>query len=170
MAKYRLLAEHVAPDGQVLPAGTEVGDDTPYPWPMDPSNQMEGIDDDGKKRVDDFWKTHYGHEFRHPDANPNLTDDQRAALEADEEAKKKEEEARKAGPPVSDQQRMEREEEGKPTEAVPPGPARQPSSTATASPTRGGVRASSPGPATIETRREDIRPHRPNEEQSPKDG
>lgn len=51
MAKYRLLAEHVSQDGRVLPPGTLVGDGTPEPWPLDPSTQMEPLDEEGEKKV-----------------------------------------------------------------------------------------------------------------------
>lgn len=169
MAKYRLLVEHSTSDGRVLPAGTEVGDGTPEPWPMEPSNQMEGLDDDGKKRVDEFWQSRYGHPK--PGENPNLSDDAKRQLAKEEEEKVKAEEAKAKGPPVSEAQKAEREAEaeGRPSRGIPPGAAPGPSSTATASPTRGGVTAPSPGPATAEVRRENIRPSKPNEEQSPKD-
>ena len=142
MAKYKLLAEHVTSDGQVLPAGTEVGDGTPYSWPMEPSNQMEGLDEDGKAKVDAFWQSRYGHPYQAPDVNPNLSDADKAALEAEEKAKVDAQKAIEAGPPVSEAQKLERE--GKPPE-----PAPEPNPTSQASPTRGGVRHS-PGPATKE--------------------
>lgn len=133
MAKYKLLAEHVTSDGMVLPAGTEVGDGTPYPWPMDPSNQMEGVDDDGKARVEAYWQERYGHG---PDTTPEAI---AKAREEEAAASAKREEEIKAGPPVSDAQKEEREAE-KPPE---PPPAQA----------RGGVQSPSPGPATVEPRR-----------------
>lgn len=64
MARYRLTYDHHAViDGidYLLPAGTEVGDGTSYPWhytnakgelvDREPSMCMEGLDDEGKARV-----------------------------------------------------------------------------------------------------------------------
>ena len=55
--KYRLLGPHVLADGQQLDAGTEVGDDTDVPWKdidgkeMEPTTQMEGLDDASREKV-----------------------------------------------------------------------------------------------------------------------
>jgi hypothetical protein len=57
--KYRLLATHVISDA-VLPMGTEVGTDTPYRFPGQPTPQMMGLDDAGKAAVDKVWQDHYG--------------------------------------------------------------------------------------------------------------
>jgi hypothetical protein len=57
--KYRLLAPHVIADAW-LPIGTEVGTGTAYRYPGPPSNQMAGLDDQGKAAVDKLFQDHYG--------------------------------------------------------------------------------------------------------------
>lgn len=162
MAKYRLLAEHVTPDGVILAAGTEVGDDTSIPWPWEPSNLMEPLDGDAEKKVNELHQKLYGHDFVHPGA---MRPEQQKARE--EEAKKaaEQEEEVVGGEPVSEQQRVEYEamKKGEPVRA--PAPA---SPTIRAATTRGGATTPAPGPATPRVDPDAIRPTRPNEEQSPK--
>lgn len=155
--KYRLLAEHVTPDGVILAAGTLVGTDTAVPWPWEPSNQMEPLDGDAEKKVNELHQRLYGRDFVHPGA---LTPEQQKVRE--EEAKKAEAEEKKVldGDPVSEQQRVERE--------VPAGAPVVASPTRQASPTRGGAQAPSPGPATPKVEDEDVRVKKPNEQQYPK--
>ena len=150
MAKYKLLSDHVAPDGRIVPAGTVVED-----WQPGPSNQMEGMDDEGKQKVKELHQQLYG------------TDGPQPTPEASEADKKAEEEERKTveGEPVSEQQRREFEALKK-DEPLPREAPRSP--TVTASPTRGGQRPS-PGTATPKTEPEDARPSRPNQDQYPKD-
>jgi len=71
--KYRLLGPHVIGDCW-LPTGTEVGTDTPYPFPGHPSTQMEGLDDAGKAAVDAIHQALYG--VKAPWTTPNPTMDQ----------------------------------------------------------------------------------------------
>jgi hypothetical protein len=186
--KYKLLAPQVLADGQLLEEGTEVGDDTAYPWKdadgkdMEPSTTMEGLDDASRAKVREVHQRNYG---LNPPWERGQSEEARKAHEQQAEEQKKLDENSK---PVSEQQRLERDwekerSEGKRGEAdmaptlpprgapvvAPPGPARQPSSTATASPTRGGVTHPSPGPATAKPPdKNDVRPTKPNEEQYPK--
>jgi hypothetical protein len=182
--KYRLLAEHVLADGQLLEEGTEVGDDTPYPWrsprgePLPPSTQMEGLDDEGRKAVDELHQKLYGAEPYWTEQN----EDVRKAREKEAEDQRKLDEDSE---PVSAQQRAEREFAGREgdrdpatanvvlprgaTRGIPPGPGREPSSTATAAPTTGGSTRPSPGVATPAPPSGAARPANPNQEQYPKD-
>lgn len=190
--KYRLLAEHIAPvSGEVLPAGTEVGDDTPYPWKnadgsdAEPSTTMEGLDDAARKKVEEVHQRLFGHRPYWHEGQP---DEVRKAREKEAEEQQKLDEGSE---PVSEQQRVEREyadeqqeselakrrPKGEPMPMIPPrgapvampGPARQPSSTANPNPTRGGVTTPAPGPATPKPPdKEEVRPKNPNEQQYPK--
>jgi hypothetical protein len=182
MAQYKLLSQHVTPEGVVLEEGTIVGDDTPYPWlyphthePMPPSNAMEGMDDEAKEKIKELNRKLYGDESPHTLGPP---EDILAARKAEEEASKKAEEGSE---PVSPMQRYERkvaeeqekaEGEGMPKPAfTPPGPAGTGPSVHTAPPSfhRTGQRVVSPGVATPKPPRdEDARPRKPNEEQYPK--
>ena len=56
MARYKLLSPHFI-DGQYLEAGTEVGDGTPFSITK-PSIEMEGVDDAGKKAVEERAMTY----------------------------------------------------------------------------------------------------------------
>jgi len=134
MAQYRLLAPHIYHNGVMLETGTVVGDDTPYPWtyeangqPMPPSNQMEGVDDDGKAKVEELHKKLYGEEavtLGKPSEAVQAARDKEAA---DQKA------LDEGSAPVSPQQQYDRkvaedqakaEAEGMPKPAfVPPGPA-----------------------------------------------
>lgn len=188
--KYRLLGPHVTTGGERLETGTEVGDDTGYPWKypdgkdMDPTTQMEGLDDQSRDKVREVHQRLYG-------VGPsweNQNEDVRKAREKEAEDQKKLDEGSE---PVSAQQRAERKwakEDEEDLEAglegresanarrdatvsrSMPGPAaRQPSHTATASPTRPGVERPAPGPATPQPPKADeVRPKKPNEEQYPK--
>jgi hypothetical protein len=118
MPKYRLLVEHVTSDGRVLPPGTEIGDGTPEPWPLDPSPWMEPLDEEGERRIKaifdrtgdtvgwEAWKRRHDARKAAAEAAPDETD----------------------GEPVSEQQARERE--GKQPLTVSPPPQRpQPSPT-----------------------------------------
>lgn len=100
MARYRLLAEHVTPDGRILPTGTEVGDGTPEPWPQEPSGQMDPLDADALEKVKAFHVNHYDEEIWH---------DFERAMEARKAPRDEPEEVK--GPSVSKQQAEERGEE-----------------------------------------------------------
>ena len=185
--KYRLLGPHVLPDGQMVDAGTEVGDDTDHPWKdtegkeMEPTTQMEGLDDGSREKVREVHQRLYG---KGPSWERGQSDEAREAHERQAEEQQKLDEGSK---PVSEQQRLERDyerdrKEGKRGEAdmapsipprapvtSPPGAARQPSHTSAASPTRGGQTVPAPGPAAPKApKEEDVRPSKPNEEQYPK--
>lgn len=97
MARYRLRTEHVTKDSVVLPAGTEVGDGTAYPWPDEPSIYMEGLDAEGKKRVNELHQRLYGR-----DADWGLHEEDKG-VKAIQEAQNKDPD----GDPVSEQQRRE---------------------------------------------------------------
>ena len=166
--KFKLLAQHVLADGQLLEEGTEVGDDTPYPWrnrdgsPQKPSNQMLGLDDEGRKMVEDLHMELYG-------TKPaDLVDEDVLKARADET--KAQEELDKNSEPVSDRQRVERqmaEARAKGEEAAEP---RVVSATATASPTRGGATHPSPGVAGANPPTgQAARVTNPNQQQAPKD-
>lgn len=171
--KYRLLAPHVLPDGVILEEGTEVGDDTSWPWrypynnePMPPSNMMEGLDDEGKKAIEELHNKLYGQGPYWENSQP---EEVRKAREAQA---KEQEKLDEDSEPVSEEQRREWEyekalEKGDAPRGLPPGPARQPSSTARVAPTRGGAQPN-PGPATPKVEAEDVRPRKPNEDQYPK--
>jgi hypothetical protein len=58
MPKFTLTADHYDSSGGVLiPAGTVVGDGTPYPWPGAVSMQMDGADDEGRRLVEEHQST-----------------------------------------------------------------------------------------------------------------
>ena len=184
--KYRLLGPHVLSDGQMLDAGTEVGDGTDQPWKdidgkeMEPTTQMEGLDDASREKVRQVHQSLYG---QGPQWERGQSDAAREAHEKQAEEQKKLDEGSE---PVSEQQRLERDyerdrKEGKRGDASmalsipprapvtsPPGAARQPSHTSAASPTRGGQTVPAPGPATPKVDKEEVRPKNPNEEQYPK--
>ena len=184
--KYRLLAQHTAPvSGEVLEAGTEVGDDTEHPWKnrdgsdAEPSTQMEGLDDAAREKIKGLHQKLYGSE---PDWGDGQSEEVRQAREKEREEQEKLDEG---SAPVSEQQHLEREDDkerekcgigaprrgGQPMApgGAPPGPARQPSHTATTAPTRGGTTAPARGPATPKPPEGDeVRPKNPNEEQYPK--
>jgi hypothetical protein len=185
--KYKLLGPHVLASGERLEEGTEVGDDTDFPWKdvegkeMEPTTQMEGLDEASRKKVRDVHQRLYG---QGPAWERGQSDAVRQAREREAEEQRKLDEGSE---PVSMQQKAEREwerdhKEGKRGEAAmapsvpprapvttPPGAARQPSHTSTASPTRGGSTTPSPGPATPKAPdKDDVRPTKPNEEQYPK--
>ena len=182
--KYRLLAPHTAPQtGERLEAGTEVGDDTEHPWKnpdgsdAEPSTQMEGLDDAARDKVKQLHQKLYGSE---PDFGGTQSEEVRQAREKEREEQQKLDEGSE---PVSEQQHLEREwdkereerghgpRRGEPMApgGAPPGPARQPSHTATTAPTRGGASTPARGPATPKPPEGDeARPTKPNEEQYPK--
>ena len=59
MARYRLRIDHVIED-RIVPAGTEVGEGTDIPFDQAPSNQMEGVDDEGRRKVNELHQRLYG--------------------------------------------------------------------------------------------------------------
>lgn len=59
MARYRLRADHVI-EGAVRHAGAEVGDGTNIPFDFEPTTEMEGLDDEGVKRVNEVHKRLFG--------------------------------------------------------------------------------------------------------------
>jgi len=185
--KYRLLAPHTAPQsGERLEAGTEVGDDTEYAWKnpdgsdAEPSTQMEGLDDAARNKVNELHKKLYGSE---PAFGGSQSEEVRQAREKERDEQQTLDEGSE---PVSEQQHLEREDakereerghgprrgdRGEPMApgGAPPGPARQPSHTATTAPTRGGSTAPARGPATPKPPEgEEARPKNSNEEQYPK--
>lgn len=100
--RYRLLTVHIIAGGSRA-AGTEVGTGTDIPYPGLPSNQMEGVDDEGKRRVNELHQKLYGQDapWHNPDHPLALAREQdREALEA---AK-----AEGESEPVSHQQAWER--------------------------------------------------------------
>ncbi len=183
--KYKLLGPHVLSGGERLEEGTEVGDDTGYPWKypdgkdMDPTPQMEGLDDQSREKVREVHRKLYG-------VGPHWENQNEEVVKAREKEAEEQKKLDEGSEPVSPQQKAERkweeeDREGKRGEAsiaptipprpvtTPPGAARQPSHTSVASPTRGGSTTPAPGPATSKPpKEEDIRPSKPNEEQYPK--
>ena len=183
--KYRLLGPHVLADGQMIDAGTEVGDDTDVPWKdidekeMEPTTQMEGLDDASREKVREVHQRLYG---QGPSWERGQSEAARKGHEKQAEEQRKLDEGSE---PVSPQQKAEREwekefKEGKrgaatvaptipPRAPTMPGAARQPSHTSAASTTRGGQTVPAPGPAAPKApKEEDVRPSKPNEEQYPK--
>jgi hypothetical protein len=96
--RYRLLVPHII-DGAPRPAGTEVGDGTGIPYDATPSNQMEGVDDVGKRAVNELHQKLYGREAPwHAEGSPL----QRARAEVHEARQNQREELKSE--PVSHQQ------------------------------------------------------------------
>lgn len=177
--RYRLLAPHVTSDGRMLEEGMIVGegDDSVDPWldprgeEMAPTTQMEGLDAESEKAIDELHNRLYGES---PKWKNHLPEEQRKAREAEAKEQEKIDENSK---PVSRTQALERklaaEEEDDEFDVrdrpVLAGPARQPSHTSTASPTRGGVNTPAAGPAAPKPPQGDeARVKKPNEEQYPK--
>ena len=100
--KYRLRGQHLYHGDRLLEAGTEVGTDTPWPWPDKPSPLMEGIDDAGKKAVLDLHKEMYN---RLP---PWALDSENPEYAIHEE-RRKEQEKETESAPVSHAQAVERD-------------------------------------------------------------
>jgi len=179
--QYRLLGPHVTADGVVLDTGTIVGDDTPWPWrypynnePMPPSNQMEGVDDEGKKNIEVLQKKLYGEDMLERNKVPE------PVQQAREKEAKEQEKLDENSKPVSAEQKWERKEleerekdekEGMPKPRTPPiKPGEGPSvHTAPQAAHRTGQQATPGGVATPKPPRdEEARPEKPNEEQYPK--
>jgi len=197
--KYRLLAQHTAPvSGEVLEAGTEVGDDTEHPWKnrdgsdAEPSTQMEGLDDAAREKVNALHRKLYGSD---PDWGGHQSEEVRQAREKEKEEQQKLDEGSE---PVSEQQHLEREDAkerekrgqgaprrapGEPAPSIPsrgtqagrhpragaePGPAREPSHTATTAPTTGGATPARGVATPRAPEGDEARPKNPNEEQYPK--
>lgn len=141
--RYRLLAQHLYAGDRLLDPGTEVGTDTPYPWPDRPSPLMEGVDDAGKAEVEKLHKELYN---RLPPWHFRNTPE----YEIHEE-RRKEQENETESDPVSHVQAMERGKEWKGPVPVP----------ATSIPSIGGVRT---GGLSLPA----VNVENPNEEQYPK--
>src|SRR6188472_3640468 len=120
--KYRLLGPHTIND-QLLETGTDVGDDTDIPWKdiegkeMEPTTQMEGLDDASRDKVREVHQRLYG---TGPAWERGESKEAREAHERQAEEQKKLDEDSK---PVSEQQRLERDyerdrQEGKRGEAA----------------------------------------------------
>lgn len=146
MARYLLLAEHVSSDGRVLPAGTEVGDGTSEPWPMEPSGQMDPLDADALEKAKQWHIDRYGEEG---------WKDFEKAMEARRVPRDEPEEVK--GPPVSKLQAEERGEDWKEDEPPKNELTNKPATMAPAS-------------GQIRPKVEVTRPTNPNKDQYPKDG
>lgn len=156
MAKYKLLTQHVTSESVILEPGTEVGDDTDWPWKGEPSIHMVGVDEEGKQKVNELHQKLYGRDAPAQEAEEPSEEDKKA---------EQEEEKLKAAEPVSKLQEMERHEEETGEEVV---PRRVVSPTTNSTPTRGGRTGGGAGPATPQIDQENIRPKNPNEDMSPK--
>jgi hypothetical protein len=66
--RYRLLSQHMI-GGHLLEAGTEVGEGTGYPV-YEPSNQMEGVDETAKGRINELHQKLYGKDAPWHDPSP----------------------------------------------------------------------------------------------------
>lgn len=98
--RYRLRSQHVLAGDRLLEPGTEVGTDTPIPWPGPLTPIMEGLDDAGRKAVEDLWQKSYNRmppwDYR---SNPEY---------AIHEERRKDQEKETESAPVSHAQAMER--------------------------------------------------------------
>lgn len=156
--RYRLLAPHVI-ENVLYETGTEVGTDTGVPYALEPSTQMEGVDDASRERINKRHQVYYGkdapwHDEKHPEGRRR---------ERDREELDKQREEEKGQEPVSHQQAFERgKDEFKGEKITGPPPAPRPVMN------KGGDTSPGMGPATPDIREEDIRPHRPLEDQLPK--
>ena len=170
--KYRLLGPHVLSGGERLETGTEVGDETGYPWKyadgkdMDPTPQMEGLDEPSRAKVREVWQRLYG-------TSPSWEGQSEEVAKAREKEAEDQKKLDEGSEPVSAQQKAERAKEDRdkaePRLGTMPGPRPQPSHTVTASPTRPGSSTPAPAPATVQPPKADeVRPKKPNEEQYPK--
>lgn len=115
MAQYLLLSPHIIGESQMwLPRGTVIGTNSDFPFDATPSNQMAGLDADGKAAVDQLHNTLYGRPPPWGDVQADLA---ASASRAEEEA---------SSEPVSYSQAYERglgEYKGKAvTDPLPPSP------------------------------------------------
>lgn len=99
--RYRLLSQHMI-GGHLLEAGTEVGEGTGYPV-YEPSNQMEGVDEAAKGRINELHQKLYGKDAPWHDPSHPLAQAQQDAENA--QAQREEESGQE---PVSHQQAWER--------------------------------------------------------------
>jgi hypothetical protein len=162
-ARYRLVTAHVI-EGNPVPAGTEVGDGTPYPYEHTPSNQMIGVNPEGVRRVNEVHQRLYG-----KDAPWHDERFERERRESDDlEKKQRDEEANAA--PVSYAQAYERGQQWEDKETKVPPHLHRP----TQSLTRGGDTSQPLGPATadqdINNPDVQVRTTRPLEDQMPQGG
>lgn len=74
MARYKLLADHYMFD-RLLPAGTEIGDGTPWPFKGEPSMEMQGMD----KASQDLINKRFAGLYSDPVQGLPLDDGQRMA-------------------------------------------------------------------------------------------
>lgn len=161
-AKYRLMSVHMI-DGETLPVGAEIGADTDRPYDATPSNQMMGLNEEGKRRVNEVHQKLYGKDA--PWHDDRLYRAQEEARRSEQEQRQQEEEAA----PVSYAQAHEqgKEWQGKPA-TLPPHLARP----TPQSLTKGGDTSQLMGPATADQDINNpdvaVRTTRPNEEQLPK--
>lgn len=97
MAKYLLHAPHYTSDGRYLTAGTAVGDDTNQPWNDEVTNQMEGLDDEGREKVQELHKRLYNADA--PWHTPEMEERKRQREAQQRESEAAPEAAPKAEPP-----------------------------------------------------------------------
>jgi hypothetical protein len=158
--RYRLLADHVI-HGGIVPAGTEVGNDCDIAWDMEPTNQMEGVDEAGKESVNKLHQRLYGRDAPWHDERSSHMQSRR-----DAEGAEKQREEEKGQEPVSMQQAHERGHEEYRGQRVqrPTGPP--------AAVTKGGDTTQPMGPATADQNKDNpdvqVRTTRPLEDQRPK--
>jgi hypothetical protein len=157
--QYRLRSPHII-EGVVVPAGTIVGEGTSYPTAQ-PSNMMEGANEAGKGKINEFHQRLYGADapWHDPKRQRDVVEDRK-----EQEKQRKEEEGAE---PVSHSQALERGKEWK----GPPNPlveARQAGVPPAGPSPITGDRAGGPGVSVPRT--EPQRVERPLEEQLPKIG
>jgi hypothetical protein len=158
--QYRLRGTHII-EGRTVPKGTVVGDGGEYPWDTDPSNIMEGVNDAGKRKVNELHQRLYGVDA--PWHDPKIQRDTEEDLKKQEEQRKEEEDAE----PVSHAQAAERDKEwkGRPDPYV---VAKQTGAPVLGLPSVSGDTSANPGLARPRINQENIRVERPLEEQLPR--
>lgn len=158
--RYRLLTNHVI-DGGIVLGGTEVGNDCDIAWNMEPTNQMEGVDDAGKENVNKLHQRLYGRDAPWHDENSS-----HAQARRDAEGAERQREEEKGHEPVSHQQAFERGHEEYRGQ-----PVAHPRVPRPAAP-KGGDTSQPLGPATADQNKDNpdvqVRTTRPLEDQRPK--
>jgi hypothetical protein len=149
--QYRLRTTHFI-EGRLVNPGTIVGAGTPYPM-ENPSQSMEGANEAGKQKINEFHNRLYGKDA--PWHDSALQKD----VEQDLEDQKKQREEEKGAEPVSHQQAKEMDKEWK---------GDPPPVTATPAPIVG--QQAGPGVAVPRIPQEQPRVEKPLEEQLPKVG
>jgi hypothetical protein len=157
---YRLRVQHVTSDGRMLEPGTLVGAGQEEPWDQPPTNQMEGVNDQARKAINEVHQRLYGVDapWHDPKVGASIADDLRVQEEQRREAAD--------AAPVSHQQAVEQDKkwEGRPhpfVQARIAGVAPPPPQTFSGVP--GG-----PGVATPNVDASNPRPIKPLEEELPK--